>query len=188
MAEQRFDIAFDGSTTADADPALARQRLQSLFKLDEAGIARLFSGKPVFIKRDVDASTAAQFEKVFSQLGAVVRLIPLHDGDGSAGPPPADTAESVPAPSPDDQAPEKDTSPPAEDPLSLAPLTEDGFLEEPPAVKMPDLDLSHLSLVTGSDWTLEDCETSPSATRTPDTSHLSLTEIEPEPDTKDSGD
>jgi len=168
MAEQRFDIAFDGRMIPGADPVLARKRLQSLFKLDEAGIDRLFSGKPVFIKRDVDAPTANQFEKVFNQLGAILRLIPIEaDDEESQDPVPSSSAET------DSQ-------------LSLAP--QDGFLEEPPTVKMPDLDLSHLSLVQGSDWSLEDCEAPPPAIQTPDTSHLSLTEIEPDPATKDSGD
>ncbi|MFD2111781.1 hypothetical protein [Thiorhodococcus fuscus] len=167
MAEQRFDIAFDGRMIPGADPVLARRRLQSLFKLDEAGIARLFSGKPVFIKRDVDAPTANQFEKVFNQLGAILRLIPIEA---------------------DDEAQDQSFSSSVEtgSQLSLAP--QDGFLEEPPTVKMPDLDLSHLSLVQGSDWSLEDCEAPPPATQTPDTSHLSLAEIEPDPATKDSGD
>ncbi|MCK7579025.1 MAG: hypothetical protein MZV65_27050 [Chromatiales bacterium] len=67
-------------------------------------------------------------------------------------------------------------------------LTAEGgfeFLEEPPRVKMPDLDLSHLSLVGGSDWSLADCERTPEPVHIPDISHLRLDEIEPTPDDND---
>lgn len=150
MSEARFDILFDGTLKPDADPHLVRERLGAAFKLDAAGIERLFTGKPVAVKRDADLTTAARYKRVFEEAGAIVTLRAIE--------------------------------------TAAANLTAEGgfeFLEEPPRVKMPDLDLSHLSLVGGSDWSLADCEQKPEGVRIPDISHLSLDEIEPTPDDND---
>jgi len=100
----------------------------------------------------------------------------VHDSDESpatqaSAPEPAATAPSTP---------ETDSG------LALA--AQDGFLETPPAVKMPSLDTSHLSLVSGPDWTLEDCEPTVATTPVADVSHLSLVETDPIPDTQRSTD
>jgi hypothetical protein len=62
--------------------------------------------------------------------------------------------------------------------LRLAPV-DDRPLEQPPPRTPPALDVSHLSLVPGSDWTLEDCDRPPPPARIPDISHLRI--VEPEP-------
>lgn len=158
MSEARFDILFDGTLKPNADPQLARERLGAAFKLDAAGVERLFTGKPVAVKRDADLTTAARYKRVFEEAGAIVTLRALESAD------PAAPTETPPI------------------------LTAEGgfeFLEEPPKVKMPDLDLSHLSLVGGTDWSLADCDQPPEPVRIPDISHLALDAIEPTPDDND---
>lgn len=177
MSDSRFDLCFDGTLQPDADPELVRQHLAVAFKLDAQGLDRLFCGKRVFIRREVDVATAAKLERVFRQAGALLQIIPLD----AASPPPGDPG-AAPV-----QRPETPVEPdPPADPsgLSLAPAG--GFLETLPAVKMPDLDTSHLSLVSGADWTLADCEPTQTPTRVADTSHLTLVEMDPSPDSRDS--
>jgi len=165
MSGARFDILFDGTLKPDADPRLARERLGAAFKLDAAGIERLFTGKPVAVKRDADLTTAARYKRVFEEAGAIVTLRAIEASE-----------------------PRSDTEVGAKADGVSANLTAEGgfeFLEEPPKVKMPDLDLSHLSLVGGSDWSLADCEQTPEPVHIPDISHLRLDEIEPTPDDND---
>lgn len=178
MTEDRYDLSFDGTLSPEADPDEVRRRLMAIFKLSESGAQRLFTGRAMIVKRNVDAATAAQFQQVFATAGAVLRLSRVESADAPDGPdqPGADQ------PSGDDvRAPVSgraiDTSG-----LSLAPPG--GRLEEPPEYVIPVLDLSHLSLVPGDVWTLEDCESPPTPIPEPDTSYLSLAEIE-NPDDND---
>ena len=194
MSEARFDILFDGTLKPDADPRLARERLGTAFKLDAAGVERLFTGKPVAVKRDADLTTAARYKRVFEEAGAIVTLRALEAVEPAAPPqapsaahpsptvsPPTDRAPSEPASVADAEMSAKaDTA----DRVTTNLTAEGGFefLEEPPRVKMPDLDLSHLSLIGGSDWSLADCERKPETIQIPDISHLSLEAIEPRSD------
>ena len=190
MSEARFDILFDGTLKPDADPRLARERLGTAFKLDTAGVERLFTGKPVAVKRDADLATAARYKRVFEEAGALVTLRAI-EAAGTAPRPPADSAPAVaskPVSTPTASEPTSDADPKIDaraDTASATTLTAEGgfeFLEEPPRVKMPDLDLSHLSLIGGSDWSLADCERKPETIQIPDISHLSLEAIEPRSD------
>jgi hypothetical protein len=163
MADERFDLSYKGLIAPGADPDRARERLTAIFKLTDKGAERLFTGKPVIVKRDVDAATAAQLEKVFAHAGAVLTVTPV---EGTGLP---ESAVAAPHSSEPPQIQGIDTSH-----LSLAPAPDPIYLEEPSAASFPEIDLSHLSLVPGDDWTLQDCE--PPSTPIPelDTSYLIL--------------
>ncbi|MBK1655799.1 hypothetical protein [Allochromatium vinosum] len=193
MSGARFDILFDGTLKPDVDPGLARERLGAAFKLDAAGVERLFTGKPVAVKRDADLTTAARYKRVFEEAGAIVTLRAIEAAEPTEAPP---SPVAVPTDrTPVAAAPESVVTRAASEPKAdaktdgvSANLTAEGgfeFLEEPPKVKMPDLDLSHLSLVGGSNWSLADCEQTPEPVHIPDISHLRLDEIEPPPDDND---
>ncbi|MBK5968100.1 MULTISPECIES: RodZ family helix-turn-helix domain-containing protein [Thiorhodovibrio] len=74
MAEPTFDVLFSGELIGSADPEHVKQRLAQMFKLDEAGAARLFGGHRVFIKRGVDQATADRFREVFAKAGALAEI------------------------------------------------------------------------------------------------------------------
>lgn len=168
MTDQRYDLSYRGLLATGAEADEVRRRLGVIFRLNEAGLDRLFTGKPVIVKRDVDAATAAQFERLFAQAGAELTVVSV----GAAAP---GTHLGGDGPSPPLRI---DT--PA---LSLAPLG--GLLEEPPPSVAPELDISYLSLVPGDDWTLEDCEPLPTPIPLPDLSYLSLVPLtEAEPNTR----
>jgi hypothetical protein len=163
MSDERFDLSYKGLIAPGADPADTRRRLCAVFKLTDQGAERLFTGRPVIVKRDVDADTAARFERVFAQAGATLTITPV------AGPG-----------LPKSEHPAANTQ--AAEPVQvwtigaaqLALVPPGGDLEEPPAGGGRDLDLSYLSLVTGADWTLEDCEPPATPIPEPDISYLSL--------------
>jgi len=157
MADRRYDLSYRGLLATGAEADEVRRRLGAIFRLNAAGLDRLFTGKPVVVKRDVDAATAAQFERLFAQAGAELTVVPV-----GPVPPEADEGDDMPQ-----QLLRIDTSM-----LSLAPPG--GVLEDPPPSVAPELDISYLSLVPGSDWTLEDCEPPPTPIPLPDLSYLTL--------------
>ncbi|MBK1722246.1 hypothetical protein [Thiocystis violacea] len=167
MSDARFDISFDGTLKAEADPTKTREQLRALFKLDEQGVERLFRGKPVLIKRGVDGATAARYKRAFDEVGAIIRVTLVEDGVSGQ-------TETDAANDPRPLTPEEASG------LSLAPMGD--FLEEAPEVKMIELDISHLSLVPGPEWTLADCEPDPPHLDPPDTSYLTLADMDVPPD------
>lgn len=162
MADQRYDLSYRGLLSPGADPEETRRRLGAIFKLGETGLERLFTGKPVIVKRDVDAATAAQFERLFAQAGAELTVVPL------------ESEASRPAPDPVMQGVDESAQGPTIDISGLSLAPQGGVLEEPPPSVSLDLDISYLSLVQGDDWTLEDCEPPPTPIPLPDLSYLTL--------------
>jgi hypothetical protein len=171
MSEERFDLSYEGLIAPGADPDRARTRLTAVFKLTDKGVERLFTGKPVIVKRNVDAATAAQFEKVFAHAGAVLTVTPV---EGSGLPELAAVGADSSEPP---QSRGIDTSH-----LSLAPSPDPVYLEETASTSFPEIDLSGLSLVPGNDWTLEDCEPPPTPVPELDTSYLILEPLPTPPD------
>jgi len=177
MPDERFDLSYQGLLAPGADPQRARERLTAIFKLSEQGADRLFTGKPVVVKRNVDAATVAQFQKVFAHAGAVLTVTSVLNVDDGPAPPSLLSAEREET---------ADTPVQAGSPLSLAPNYD--VLEAGPTAAVPAMDLSYLSLVPGDEWTLEDCQPLPTPIPEPDLSYLSLTPLDPvlerEPDPK----
>jgi hypothetical protein len=163
MADERFDLSYTGLIAPGADPERARERLSAIFKLSDKGAERLFTGKPVIVKRNVDGATAEQFEKVFAHAGAVLTITRVEVTEQAEAT--AVAADSLDPP----QVQGIDTSH-----LTLAPAPDPMNLEAPATTDFPDMDLSHLSLVPGDAWTLEDCEPPPTPIPELDTSYLIL--------------
>lgn len=180
MSEERFDLSFAGELAAGADPDQVRARLAAVFKLNEQSAARLFTGRAVVIKRDADAATRARFEEIFTRAGARLRVTALTP-ETASDEPSAKPSRAPPAGGPSDDAPETTSAPSV--PLAIGPDT--GFLEPPRKVDLDAFDTSAFSLVADKNWTLADCSPPQTAAPTPDTSHLSMAEIEPTHQRKD---
>ena len=164
MAGERFDIIFCGELMTGTDPEVARGRLKQRFGLTDQALERLFQGRPVSIKRGVDAATATNYRTLFQEAGALVRIDPVQD------------VPEVPIADRQSRPPAADREPAAPEQGALGFSTDTGYLEVLPEQTPPDLDLSALSLVTDEDWSLEDCAPPPSSLPLPDISHLSIVE------------
>ena len=81
----RYNVIFDGKTTRGRDVGRVKESLKSLLKTDDRGIDRLFSGRPVIIRKNVDAASAEKFQKAFEGAGAVVRLEPTDISSRGSG-------------------------------------------------------------------------------------------------------
>lgn len=74
MTGEQFDIIFRGDIVLGHNLADVKARLQQLFKTDAARIDALFSGRPVALKKSLDADTAEKYRTVLTKVGAVVQL------------------------------------------------------------------------------------------------------------------
>jgi hypothetical protein len=133
-----------------------RQKLQQLFSVDDDGINKLFCGRPVTIKKQLDQASAEKWCAALLKAGAIVKMSPdgepasasAESGNTGAGRPPQPLVAPIGA---DVLRPEERRKQAA-----VAPNTDHLSLDEPGAdvlrpeerriIEDLDLDLSHLSL------------------------------------------
>ncbi|MEM8766656.1 MAG: hypothetical protein AAGE43_04380 [Pseudomonadota bacterium] len=95
--DERYRLVFRGEILEGQHKAVVKRRLTELLKLDDARLAKLFSGKPIVLKRDVDRNTAARYQTLFKEAGGRLRVqqeAPA-DADPAAAPDPSPVADSV---------------------------------------------------------------------------------------------
>lgn len=73
MAET-YRLVFRGEVLEGQHRAVVKRRLSELLHLDDARVEKLFSGKPVLLKRGVDRDTAARYQAQFKQAGGRLRV------------------------------------------------------------------------------------------------------------------
>jgi len=82
-----FNVVFRGDILpGHALPAVKAQMAQ-LFKLDEARLAAVFSGKPVVLKKDCDAATAEKLKAALTRVGADSEIKPSASVPAPVSPP-----------------------------------------------------------------------------------------------------
>lgn len=74
MSENRFKIIFDGALLPGVEITTAKLNLAGLFKSDVTAIERLFSGKPVALKRGLSRADAQTYLDALSKTGIDVRI------------------------------------------------------------------------------------------------------------------
>jgi len=77
MAEKLFDIAFSGQIADGADLQAVKQKIGKIFKADETRLAKMFSGRRVFIKRQADEITMIKYRGALQKAGAVCEIVDL---------------------------------------------------------------------------------------------------------------
>ncbi|MCU7798381.1 MAG: hypothetical protein KZQ75_14750 [Candidatus Thiodiazotropha sp. (ex Myrtea spinifera)] len=178
MNIDNYDVYFSGACLKTADPAEVKRKIGAMFKLEGEKLERLFSGKPVPIKRGVDMDQAVKFRVAFRDAGALVDIVP----EGQ----PAPTPTPATRPSPPPISARVEPTPSASPGLTLAegPLPPDSEAEEITPVPAPEYGLS-----APQDFNLSDCTPQVEAVPIPDTSALDLDKpgatldetIDPEP-------
>jgi hypothetical protein len=171
MTDTTYNIVFAGELAPGTERAEARRRIQVLFKLSDEAAERLFGDRPVTIKRGVDSASVARYRDAFREAGAFIRAEPVPNfGELGTGP-------EASAPAAPEAEMNRDGPPTVRDAgLQLAPLGDETPLETPQVVRPRKVDISHLSLVPGNDWTLADCESPPPPQAIPDIGHLRIVE------------
>ncbi|MCU7915863.1 MAG: hypothetical protein KZQ65_08175 [Candidatus Thiodiazotropha sp. (ex Gloverina cf. vestifex)] len=166
MNIDNYDVYFSGACLKKADPAEVKRKIGAMFKLEGEKLERLFSGKPVPIKRGVDMDQAVKFRVAFRDAGALVDIVP--EGQPAPTPSPAPTTRpAAPTPATD----RTESAPSTSSGLTLAegPLPPDSEAEKITPVPVPDYDLS-----APQDFNLSDCAPQVEPVPIPDTSAMDL--------------
>lgn len=88
---QRYDLLFRGDIAPGRRLDQVRTQVQELFQIDADRAARLFSGRPTIIRRDLDAAGAERYRAALAAAGALVELRPVA-GSVSETPPAGEPA------------------------------------------------------------------------------------------------
>lgn len=74
MTEPRFKIVFDGTLLPGVEPDTAKENLAVLFKTQRDAVERLFSGRPVALKRDLAEADAQKYLLALNKAGLDARI------------------------------------------------------------------------------------------------------------------
>mgnify|MGYP006273018683 CR=1 FL=1 len=75
METDRYQVILTGDTVAGADPSGVRTRLAALFHIPEEKAGALLSGRPVVVKKGLDAAMAERYRTRLEQAGAVAQAM-----------------------------------------------------------------------------------------------------------------
>ncbi len=176
MADPRYDLFFSGQIMPGEEPASVRDRVGKLFGADTQTLDRLFSGKPIRIKSDIDQETAGKYRLAFRKAGALVEIRPIQEPPASAPSDPrgGDTNwELLPPRSGSliDCAPHVEPQQiPDTTYMQLAPAGE--TLDDRPPHPPPNLDTSAFTLAPVRSGSLEEHQIKPPGAELPDNSAL----------------
>ncbi len=161
MNIENYDVYFSGALIKGSDPEKVKRKVGAIFKLEGERLERLFSGKPIPIKRGVDMERAIKYRVAFRDAGGLVDIVPAGEPAPTPRPPPA-------------ERPEQGQPPRSAKPVETLTLA-DGPMEAPPEpprreILAPDFSLSK------DGFDLSDCTPEVAPQTIPDISNLDLTE------------
>lgn len=116
MSDQRFAVVFSGQLVDGAERDSVRDNLAQLFKVEPAKVEKMFTGKPVLIKKDLDEAKANNYKAALAKAGAIAEII-------ASDTPTAAPQSSAPKVAPATTAkvePEEPPSPPVAPDLTIA--------------------------------------------------------------------
>jgi hypothetical protein len=97
MNEERYDLVFSGELVPGFELPQVKKNLQQLFRLDEAKVNALFSGKAIPLKKGVDADAANKYRVAMKKAGARVDLVLVSETASAAPVKPQSPPPSQPA-------------------------------------------------------------------------------------------
>jgi hypothetical protein len=99
MDTKTYNVIFEGQLSGDKDIADVKRQLAALFKMNATQVEALFTGKPVAIKRGVDADTAKKYAAAFKNAGAICKIAEADNGSDSTSGKPAQSTAPTSTPS-----------------------------------------------------------------------------------------
>ena len=183
-----YDIYFRGDIAPGHQMLEVRQRLQTLFKLDDERAVKLFSGRPLAIRRELSKDSAEQYRQTLLKAGALVELRSSDSGeivlDPHSSPEPSGDSPRI---APDEKVDTEPQNPPhkpgdksveADSEFSLAPVGSDVLRpEERVAIEALEVDTSALDVAPVGTDLLDDEEKRVEEELEIDLSHLSVEPI-----------
>lgn len=200
-----IDVFFRGDIVAGQKAIDVRERLQKLFKASDEQLQRMFSGRPIAIRRGLDSATAKQYRDTLFKAGALVELKPAEAAPESTGArPTAESSAQIHGQQAPGQTPKQDqqafqpalglrtediigqeeitaTGETAGAAFTIAPIGADMLREEDrPVVEAVKVDISALAIEELEGDILQDSEKKRVDPVDIDTSHLSVEELPPQ--------
>jgi len=77
QSKELYRVVFRGETAFGRSEAEVKERLKARFKFGDATLDKLFSGKAIVLKSDLDEATAQRYAKAFWEAGARCSVEPL---------------------------------------------------------------------------------------------------------------
>ena len=90
MTQKHYKIVFSGKVVQGQSIQAVKKNLAEILKMGPDTIERLFSGRRMLIKKDVDHQTAAAFVKAFKKAGALCEAVPLGPAGNTRTAPPVE--------------------------------------------------------------------------------------------------
>ncbi|MES9943771.1 MAG: hypothetical protein ABW080_02300 [Candidatus Thiodiazotropha sp.] len=165
MTAETYDVYFSGTIIKDHDPAEVKRKIGAVFKLQGDKLDRLFSGKPIPIKKGIDMDRAIKFRVTFRDAGGLVDIVP------AGTPPPAPKPAQPPRPREEPRVVATDAGSGsseltfAEGPMEPATETDSDMTP----IAVPDYELS-----SAQGFDLSDCTPEVEAAEIPDISSLDM--------------
>jgi hypothetical protein len=173
---ERYKLIFRGEVLDGQHPAVVRRRLGESASFSAQHLEMLFSGRPVVVKRQVDAAAAARFQGLFKQAGAVLHAV----ADTAEDAPPRSAAPALsilPAGSPVLRDDERSVWEPRHIDTAGLDLAEAGATLAPPAEPAAaPVDVDALGFEVAPPGAMLGGGTAAATLQPPDVSHLSLVE------------
>ena len=152
MADKRYSVIFTGRIVDGAEPAAVKANLAKLFRVDAERVESMFAGKPLVIKKNLDAEKARGYRDALAKAGAAVSVVEEGDPDAAraaaqpaSAPTPAPAA--APTPAPTAAGPSTDSAPPQPPQAPDLTIAEVGVtLVEHEPVTPPDFDTTQFDL------------------------------------------
>jgi uncharacterized protein YbjQ (UPF0145 family) len=101
--DDRYTVIFEGRVMPGKTAGMVKERLKSALKTDDQGIARLFTGSPVAVRKNTDLATAEKYKQVFAAAGAFCDV--KKEGPAESQTPSLPAAESASTSPPPTQPP-----------------------------------------------------------------------------------
>lgn len=148
----RYNVMFEGRLMPGKKLEGVKQRLQSALKTDDQGIAKLFTGSPVAVRKNADLATAEKYQQVFTAAGACCEIRKTDAGASRPSPGVNASAAVIGGADPSTVPPELPPQPPAAQVASRYVKTSNGGkmivtnIETVPGKSV----VEHFGLVSGS--------------------------------------
>tara|TARA_Y100000588_G_C14163526_1_gene885891 strand:- start:122 stop:739 length:618 start_codon:yes stop_codon:yes gene_type:complete len=169
MTDQKFKVVFNGQLSKDKDADQVKSDISTMFRMEAEKVEALFCGRPVILKRDLDAVTAERYRAAFEKAGAITTVVAIKNNtaeDTKSDIPPIDSSGS----SRDLEAPQQ-TSAATSTPTRLN-VAEAGRLAPPIAARGLPVAPSNMTMAEPGAVLVEN--TAKKVAPTIDTSHLTL--------------
>ncbi len=171
-----YSVIFRGDIVLGKNLVEVKQKLAQLFKVDDARIERMFTGKPVPLKANIALTQAKKYQSVLTQAGIVTEIVDASSVSTKKVPPKTSPKPSASVDGHSIKTPENKTTASAD--FSLAPVGSDLVEGKPDEESKPVL-VDHLSLAEQQGNIIKDDERLAPLPATVDTENLDwdLTEV-----------